>query len=68
MDGVVKAKVTKLWQEPSCKMVSVEHVPDLKPPNIVEEHALVRMVLERLTAIAASETPYLRPGQLSPGH
>jgi ATP-dependent Lon protease len=54
VQGVVKAKITKVWQEPSCKMVSVEHVPDLKPPNTVEERALVRMVLESFAAIASS--------------
>jgi ATP-dependent Lon protease len=54
VQGVVKAKITRLWHEPTYKMVSVEHIPDIKPPNAVEERALVRMVLERFAALASS--------------
>jgi ATP-dependent Lon protease len=54
VQGVVKAKVTRVWHEPTYKLVSVEHIPDIKPPNVVAERALVRMVVERFAAIAVS--------------
>jgi ATP-dependent Lon protease len=54
VQGVVKAKVTRVWHEPTYKLVSVEHIPDIKPPNVVEERALVRTVVERFAAIAVS--------------